>query len=109
MPGSDNDSWFNRSMSNGLIATAAWFVLFIVYCVFQALKIEAPALNQAFLLLTGGWVGMLTLAQSRKQAKTEEKAERAEEKVNELIKRADDEGRDSGWSKHKDHSNGGEE
>ena len=74
-----NDSWFSRSMSNGLIATLAWGAVLALYCVFQALKIEAPALNQAFLLLTGGWVGMLTLAQSKKNAKVEQDVDKLKE------------------------------
>jgi hypothetical protein len=65
------NQWFQKAMTNGLIATIAWFIVLILYCAFQALHVDAPGLNQAFLLLTGGWVGMLTLAQSKKNAETQ--------------------------------------
>jgi hypothetical protein len=65
-------SAFEKAMGNGLVATIAWFLLLVLYSVFRALHVDAPGLDQAFLLLTGGWVGMLTLAQSRKSQKVEE-------------------------------------
>lgn len=68
----NGDGKFQRWLASGLIYTIGWGVLLVVYSTFQVLKIEAPALDQAFLLLTGGWVGMLTLAQSRKNQKVEE-------------------------------------
>jgi hypothetical protein len=70
--------------SNGLVATIAWVIVFITYCVFRAFGIEDPLLGQVFLLLTGLWVGNLTIAQGKKNAKIEEKAERAEKRVDEL-------------------------
>lgn len=66
-------------MSNGLIATIAWFIVLVLYSVFQSLHVDAPGLNQAFLLLTGGWVGMLTLAQSKKNAETAEDVDKLKE------------------------------
>src|SRR6476659_7556823 len=86
---------FAHWLSSGLLATVAWFVVLIIYCTFRAFKIEDPLLGQAFLLLNGAWVGNLKLAQGKKAAKTEEKAETAEvtaaaveKKVDELIHRA---------------------
>lgn len=79
-----NDTKFQKAMSNGLVATAAWFALLFAYCLFQALRIEVPAINQAFPILTGGWVGMLTLAQGNKNKQIEEKADKAEEDVKQL-------------------------
>lgn len=67
---------FAHWMSSGLIATVAWFVVLVIYCVFRAFGIEDPLLGQAFLLLTGAWVGNLTLAQGKKHAKVEEEVER---------------------------------
>lgn len=113
-----NGDRFSRWMANGLLATIAWGVVLVIYCTFRAFKIEDPLLGQAFLLLTGAWVGTLTLAQGRKTAEAEEKAakaekkaEAAEEKINDLaqasnvsIERADtSEKREKGWSKHKNH------
>lgn len=66
-------------MSNGLVATIAWVIVLILYCTFQALRIDAPGLNQAFFLLTGGWVGMLTLAQGKKNADTKNDVEKLKE------------------------------
>lgn len=76
---------FERAMGNGLLATIAWFVLLILYVVFRSLKIEAPGLDLAFQVLTGGWVAMLTLAQSRKNQKTERDVEVLKEVVKEEI------------------------
>lgn len=120
-----NGGKFNQWMSNGLLATIAWFILLVIYCTFKAKGIEDPTLGNAFILVTGAWVGMLTLAQGRKNAKTEEKAEEAKEsakesekKVDELIEeaqvskqRANDselradasERREKEWSQHRDH------
>jgi hypothetical protein len=97
----------------------------VTYCAFRAFGIEDPILGQVFLLLTGLWVGNLTIAQGKKQAataqtaaKAQETAVEAERKVETLIegaetsklradqaeKRADAaEGRETEWSKHKDH------
>lgn len=63
---------FAHWMSNGLVATVAWFVVLVIYCLFRAFGIEDPLLGQAFLLLTGAWVGNLTLAQGKKTAKVEQ-------------------------------------
>lgn len=73
--------WFSRSMANGLVATIAWGLVLVIYCTFRAFKIEDPLLGQAFLLLTGAWVGTLTIAQGKKTAKVEEKVERLEKEV----------------------------
>lgn len=102
---------FAHWAASGALATVGWFIILIVYCTFRAFKIEDPFLGQAFLLLTGLWVGNLTLAQGKKQAKTEEKAEQAVQKVDELqdavdrsVRRADaSERRETEWSKHRDH------
>lgn len=67
--------WFSRSMANGLIATIAWVLVLAIYCTFKAIHIDDPLLGQAFLLLTGAWVGSLTLAQGRKVSKNEEQVE----------------------------------
>lgn len=88
MTRNDINSWFQNAMSNGLVASLAWFVILILYCTFQVLHIDAPGLNQAFLLLTGGWVGMLTLAQSKKNTREEIKAN--EEKMEQLQKDIDE-------------------
>lgn len=66
-----NGGRFQNWMSSGLLATVAWFVVLIIYCAFRAFGIEDPLLGQAFLLLTGAWVGNLTLAQGKKNAKVE--------------------------------------
>jgi hypothetical protein len=117
---------FTHWLSSGLIATIAWFVVLIIYCVFRAVGIEDPLLGQAFLLLTGAWVGNLTLAQGKKQARAEEKAEVVSERVDRLVEgsresarrvneiehraeaaenRADEsEAREGEWSQHRDHA-----
>lgn len=112
---SGSNSKFSQWMANGLLSTIAWFVVLIIYCVFRAFGIQDPLLGQAFLLLTGAWVGNLTLAQGKKTAKQEETREEAvhevERKVDRLAenaetsrRRADDsERREGEWSKHKDH------
>lgn len=112
-------SRFSNWASSGLLATFGWFLTLIIYCTFRAFKIEDPFLGQAFLLLTGLWVGNLTLAQGKKQAQTEKKAERAEQKADALLevvdkaeRRADEselradaaEQRETGWSRHRDHN-----
>jgi hypothetical protein len=128
----NGDSKFGRAMSSGLLATIAWGIVLVTYCAFRAFGIEDPILGQVFLLLTGLWVGNLTIAQGKKQARTEEAAvtakvtaEEAERKVEELAegaetslhradaaeqradaaeRRADSsEERETEWSKHKDH------
>jgi hypothetical protein len=81
MTNGNGGNGFPRWMSVGLVATAAWFLLLILYCVFLWLKIEAPALNNAFLLLTGGWVGMLTLAQGNKNKRVEASVEKIKEVI----------------------------
>jgi len=68
-------------MANGLIGTIVWCVVLVVYVTFRAFKIEDPLLGQAFLLLTGAWVGNLTIAQGRKTQRTEEKVEKLEQVV----------------------------
>lgn len=106
-----NGSKFQQWTASGAVATAAWVLVLILYCVFRAFGIEDPIIGQAFLLLTGLWVGNLTLAQGKKQAKTEETAKRAEAKAYELEQRADaqdvrsddSERRETEWSKHRDH------
>lgn len=87
---------FGHWMSSGLLATIAWFVVLIIYCIFKAVGIDDPLLGQAFLLLTGAWVGNLTLAQGKKQAKVEDDAatakiaaEDVERIVEKLVHRAD--------------------
>lgn len=105
---------FSQWMANGLVATVAWFLVLGVYCTFRAYGIEDPALGQAFLVLTGAWVGVLTLAQGKKQTKIEEAAQEArvgaaatDRKVERLTERVDEsEARESEWSKHKDHEDG---
>lgn len=62
---------FHHWMASGLVATVAWVLVLVIYCVFRAFGIEDPLLGQAFLLLTGAWVGNLTLAQGKKNAKVE--------------------------------------
>lgn len=64
--------------ANGMLATVAWFIMLVAYITLRAFGIEDPLLGQAFLLLTGAWVGNLTIAQGRKTAEIEEKADRAE-------------------------------
>lgn len=76
---------FSHWISSGLLATVAWFFVLIIYCTFRAFGIEDPLLGQAFLLLTGAWVGNLTLAQGKKQAKTEERNEQRFERGRERI------------------------
>lgn len=79
MTSNGNGSRFSRWQSSGLISTVAWFFVLTIYCVFKAFKIEDPILGQAFLLLTGAWVGTLTLAQGKKTAKTEDDVEKLKE------------------------------
>lgn len=108
---------FGGWMSSGLLATVAWFVVLVIYCIFKAVGIDDPLLGQAFLLLTGAWVGNLTLAQSKKQAKVEENAAEAkiaaedvERIVEKLVQGAKaSELREKEWSKHKDHNPEAEE
>lgn len=124
----NGDSKFGRAMSSGLLATIAWGIILVTYCVFRAFGIEDPILGQVFLLLTGLWVGNLTLAQGKKQAKLEDAAAAAKQatednavqiqrhaadidKLHEQAEasetRADaSEDRETGWSSHKDHTEG---
>lgn len=74
-----NGSRFASWTSSGLVTTIAWVVVLIAYCVFRAFGIEDPLLGQAFLLITGAWVGNLTLAQGKKTAKVEEKVQKLAE------------------------------
>lgn len=121
--GNGNGGRFVHWMSSGLLATVAWFVVLIIYCVFRGFGIEDPLLGQAFLLLTGAWVGNLTLAQSKKTAKLEENAETARATAVEVDKKLDTligdaitskmradaaERREGEWSQHKNHNPGGE-
>lgn len=114
----NGDSKFGRAMASGLLATIAWAVVLVTYCVFRGFGIEDPILGQVFLLLTGLWVGNLTIAQGRKQAATAQTAvdarvtaEATERKVETLIENADvsekradaAEARETQWSQHKDH------
>jgi hypothetical protein len=78
-----NDGKFSGWMSSGLLATVAWFVVLIIYCAFRAFGIEDPLLGQAFLLLTGAWVGNLTLAQGKKAAKVEQDVQKLKQVVKE--------------------------
>lgn len=75
---------FATLMSSGLIGTAAWILVLVIYCVFRAFGIEDPLLGQAFLLLTGAWVGNLTLAQGKKRASVEETVEKVTQTVEKL-------------------------
>lgn len=77
---------FSQWAASGLLATIAWFLVLIIYCTFRAFKIEDPVIGQAFLLLTGLWVGNLTLAQGKKNAKTEEAAEEVKVAAKEVTK-----------------------
>jgi hypothetical protein len=104
-------SKFAQWSANGALATAGWVLVLIVYCAFRAFGIEDPIIGQAFLLLTGLWVGNLTIAQGKKQARVEQTAVEAKEKVEALETRADESDlrqdasfeRETGWSQHKDH------
>lgn len=87
--GNGDKSKFAQWSANGALATAGWVLVLIVYCTFRAFKIEDPILGQAFLLLTGLWVGNLTIAQGRKASKVEETAVRAEAKADALEVRAE--------------------
>lgn len=80
---------FGRAMSNGLVATIAWGFVLVIYCTFRAFKIEDPFIGQAFLLLTGAWVGLLTLVAGKKTAKTADKAEDAAAEVARLQAKLD--------------------
>lgn len=97
--GNGDSGKFSRAMSSGLIATVAWVFVLIIYCAFRWIGIEDPFLGNAFLLLTGAWIGFLTLAQGKKQARAEEKAaallEKLEAKTGTVEKPVDhgDEGR----------------
>lgn len=66
---------FANWLSSGLLGTIAWGLVLVIYCVFRAFGIEDPLLGQAFLLLTGAWVGNLTIAQGKKTAKVEHEVE----------------------------------
>lgn len=74
-----NGAWFERSMANGLIATIAWGILLIIYSTFRALKIDAPGLDVAFQLLSGGYVGLLTLLAGKKSQKVQDEVEQLKE------------------------------
>jgi hypothetical protein len=81
---------FEQWLSNGLITTVSWFLVLVTYCTFRAFGIEDPLLGQAFLLLTGAWIGHLTLVQGKKQARVEDQVERLERGAAASKKRADD-------------------
>lgn len=72
---------FNNWVSSGKLITAGWVITLIIYCVFRLRGVEDPTIGNAFFAVTGGWVGFLTLLQGKKTAKTEEKVERLEKKV----------------------------
>ena len=78
---------FQYHLSSGLVGTVMWGVVLVVYCVFKAFKIDDPILGQAFLLLTGLWVGNLTIAQGKKQTKVEQQLETKIEKLTEVAKK----------------------
>lgn len=78
-----NGGRFQHWMSSGILATVAWAAVLIIYCVFRAFGIEDPLLGQAFLLLTGAWVGNLTLAQGKKNAKVEHDVQKLKQVVKE--------------------------
>jgi|SRR6478735_1278096 len=110
----ESPNTFHRWLTNGLLATIVWVVVFIVYCTFKAFKIEDPILGNVFQLLTGLWIGTLTLAQGKKANKVEETAAEAKETAEELEKRIQkliersklSEERETGWSQHKNHKRG---
>lgn len=78
---------FSRAMANGLLATIAWVLVLIVYTVFKALKIEDPTIGNVFQLVTGMWLGILTLAHQRRQADAKVVAEDARDDVDSLKER----------------------
>ena len=85
MVNNGNGGRFAGWVSSGKLATVGWFLVLGLYCYFRgALRIEDPSLGQAFLVLTGGWVGFLTLAMNKKNVKAEEKADDAADDIETL-------------------------
>lgn len=84
-----NGGKFSRWLSNGLIGTVAWVIVLVIYCCFRAFGIEDPLFGQVFLMLTGAWIGNLTIAQNRKTARVEEKTEQTAQRVEATAQRVE--------------------
>ena len=61
----DESQWQNWA-SDGRLATGGWFAVFCAYIGFRLAKIDAPELTNAFVTITGIWVGNLGITQSKK-------------------------------------------
>lgn len=85
----DDGSRWQGMAQDGRLATGAWAFTFLAYLGFRVAKIDAPELTNAFVTITGIWVGNLGIAQSKKTARIQEHAAIVEEKVDKLKKRAD--------------------
>lgn len=72
----EKDGW-QAWLQNGRLSTVAWVLVFITYIVFRIMNISDPAMTNAFVTVTGVWVGNLGIAQSKKQSRVEEKADHA--------------------------------
>lgn len=72
----DRDSSWQNWAADGRLATGAWFIVFCAYLGFRLANIDAPELTNAFVTITGIWVGNLGIAQSKKVSRVEEKVQR---------------------------------
>lgn len=89
-------SKFAQWTENGVLATAGWIMVLGVYIGFRSFGIQDPIIGQAFLLVTGLWVGNLTIAQSKRNVVVEDTAKRAEAKADDaLLHQAGEDGGDS--------------
>jgi hypothetical protein len=75
---------FQAWLQNGRLATVVWGIIFMTYVGFRLAKVDAPELTNAFVTMTGIWVGNLGISQGKRSAKTEARAIRTEEKVDQL-------------------------
>ena len=85
----ETHSRWQRWLNDGRIATVAWFLVFIAYVGFRVANVNAPEITNAFVTITGIWVGNLGIAQGKKVAKVEEKAVIAKEKADVIEQRVD--------------------
>lgn len=72
----NSESQWQNWAADGRLATGGWFVVFCAYIGFRLAKIDAPELTNAFVTVTGIWVGNLGVAQSKKVTKMERNVEK---------------------------------
>jgi hypothetical protein len=84
----NGDRW-QRWLQNGRLATAAWLLVFAAYLGFRLANITAPELTNAFVTLTGIWIGNLGIAQSKKQTQVVQKVDDAVALVDHAVEKVD--------------------